>query len=195
MAEPARVSPLAGLTLPARAVAGPEPVTLAALPFRGKLILRGGEAVLRPARDVLGPELPGPLRSTANDTTAALRLGPDEWLLLLDPGNVDEQAAALRTALAEVHHAVVAVSDRMTGIGIAGERAADVLNAGCPLDLHEASFPPGAATRTLLAKAPMVLHRPGRQAAFELWVNGSFAPYAWLFMENAGREYGLAVTG
>jgi sarcosine oxidase subunit gamma len=191
MAEPACIGPLAGLTLPARAVAGPEPVTLAALPFRGKLILRGGEAVLRPARDVLGLELPGPLRSTANDTTAALWLGPDEWLLLLDPGNVDERAAALRTALAEVHHAVVAV----TGIGIAGEHAADVLNAGCPLDLHEASFPLGAATRTLLAKAPMVLHRPGRQAAFELWVNGSFAPYAWLFLENAGREYGLAVTG
>ena len=82
----------------------------------------------------------------------------------------------------------------MTGIGLAGARARDVLNAGCALDLHPSAFPPGAVTRTLLAKAPVVLRRPGEPEAFELWVNGSFAPYAWLFLENAAREFGVVIA-
>ena len=66
----------------------------------------------------------------------------------------------LSAALGTVHHAVVVVSDRMTGIGVAGRRARDVLAAGCPLDLHPAVFAPGTATRTLLGKAAVVLRRP-----------------------------------
>ena len=43
MAEPVRTSPLAGVAMPERSITGAEPVTLTALPFRGKLILRGGD--------------------------------------------------------------------------------------------------------------------------------------------------------
>ena len=46
----------------------------------------------------------------------------------------------------------------------------------------------------MLAKAPVVLRRPAEPEAFELWVNGSFAPYAWLFLENAAREFGVAIA-
>ena len=97
----------------------------------------------------------------------------------------------LRTALSGHHHAVVVVSDRMTGIGVSGARALDVLAAGCPLDLHPKVFAPGAVTRTLLGKAAVVLRRPGEADAYELWVNGSFAPYVWLFLRNAALELGV----
>lgn len=194
MAEPARTSPLAGFADPDRVVAGAEPVALSALPFTGKLLLRGDAKVRGRAPSVLGYELPGTMRSAGGDAIRALWLGPDEWLLLTAPDAVDSTAAALREGLAGLRHAVVVVSDRFTGIGIAGDRAADVLNAGCPLDLHPRAFPAGTATRTLLAKAPIVLHRQERQDAFELLVNGSFAPYAWLFLENAAREFGFVST-
>jgi len=194
MAEPARISPLAGLAVAERAIAGPEPVTLTVLPFRGKLVLRGGDTMRAPVAEVLGVELPAPMRSNWQGATAALWLGPDEWLVLLAPGTEEQHAATLRAKLAGSHHAVVVVSDRMTGIAVDGERARDVLNVGCPLDLHHAAFPPGAVTRTVLGKVQVVLWRPERGTGFELWVNGSLVPYAWLFLENAAREYGFAIT-
>ena len=193
MAEPVRRSPLAGLALAARSVPGPEPVTLAALPFRGKLILRGGADALEGAAGVLGLDLPGALRGHARDGKAALWLGPDEWLVLLPSGTEEQQAEALRAGLAGCRHAVIVVSDRMCGIAVGGARARDVLNAGCALDLHDNAFPAGTATRTLLGKAPIVLWRTER-GGFELWVNGSLAPYAWRFLENAALEYGIAIT-
>ena len=195
MAEPvAHESACRRLAPLERSIAGAEPVTLAALPFRGKLILRGGDAVRAPAAEALGADLPGTMRSVAAGETTVLWLGPDEWLVLTAADGADATAAALRRALIGIHHAVVEVSDRMTGIGLAGARARDVLNAGCPLDLHPSVFAPGAATRTVLAKAPVVLRRPGEPESFELWVNGSFAPYAWLFLENAAREFGVAIA-
>lgn len=194
MAEPARTSALADLAVVERSVAGAEPVNLTALPFRGKLILRGGDAARALAATALGIELPGTMRSVAAGAAEVLWLGPDEWLVLTAGDQPHVVADLLRAALTGVHHAVVEVSDRMTGIGLAGARARDVLNAGCPLDLHSSSFGPSTVTRTVLSKAPVVLWRPGEPEAFVLWVNGSFAPYAWMFLENAAREFGIAIA-
>lgn len=189
MAEPARTSPLAGVA--SKAVPGPEPVAITALPFRGKLILRGGPAIGDATAGLLGAALPALMRSARGDRAEILGLGPDEWLLLTEPGAEDGLADELRTALSGHHHAVVVVSDRMTGIGLSGAHALDVLAAGCPLDLHPEVFGPGAVTRTLLGKAAVVLRRPGEADAYELWVNGSFAPYVWLFLRNAALEFGV----
>jgi sarcosine oxidase, subunit gamma len=183
-----------GVALAEHAVAGPEPVTLAALPFRDKLILRGGTVAQGLASTALGLELPGIMRSASAGGIGALWLGPDEWLLLAGEGQAEAIAASLQAALSQVHHAVVVVSDRMTGIGVAGARAPDVLNAGCLLDLHPSVFAPGAVTRTLVGKAPVVLHRPGEALSFELWVGGSLAPYLWLFLANAAREFGIVIA-
>lgn len=195
MVEPMRTHPLAPFTVAARAVPGPEPVTLQAHPFRGKLILRAGADVAVRAADSLGFALPPTLRAARGDGIAALWLGPDEWLLLADADGSEPLASRLRAALAEHHHAVVDVSDRLAGIAVRGGRAADVLAAGCALDLHVRAFPAGMVTRTLLGKAQLVLHRPEDAAGFDLYVNASLAPYVWLFLENAAREFGFAVAG
>lgn len=189
MAEPARTSPLAGVV--SEAVPGPEPVAITALPFRGKLALRGGPAIGDAAAGVLAAALPALMRSARGDRAEILGLGPDEWLLLTEPGAEEPLADELRTALSGYHHAVVVVSDRMTGIGLSGAHALDVLAAGCPLDLHPEVFGPGAVTRTLLGKAAVVLRHPGEADAYELWMNGSFAPYVWLFLRNAALEFGV----
>jgi sarcosine oxidase subunit gamma len=187
MAEPARTSPLAGTA--SEAVPGPEPVAITTLPFRGKLVLRGAPAIGEAAAGVLGVALPPLMRSARGGQLEIFGLGPDEWLLLTGPGAEDALADELRAALGDRHHAVVVVSDRMTGIGVRGARAVDVLATGCPLDLHPKVFGPGAVTRTLLGKAAVVLSRPDDAAAYELWVNGSFAPYVWLFLRNAALEF------
>ena len=196
MAEPARTSPLAGVADAERSIGGcrasdPHGVTFPrqADPARRRCRARAG------CLERSGPTCPVSCGVRSVGETEVLWLGPDEWLVLTgaDRGGRDGRIPAHRPSLARIT-AVVVVSDRMTGIGIAGARARDVLNAGCPLDLHPSAFPPGAVTRTLLAKAPVVLRRPAEPEAFELWVNGSFAPYAWLFLENAAREFGVAIA-
>ena len=170
----------------------PEAPLLRQLPYAGKLILRGSPEVRERAGTVLGFPLPGrPLTATGGEGAEALWLGPDEWLLLVPAASVDAVEAALRMELAGLHHALVAVGERFVGLAIEGDQAADILNAGCPLDLHPRAFPPGISTRTLLAKAEIVLHRPEDGNSFRLYAGRSFAAYVWRYLEAAGREHGL----
>lgn len=195
MPEPQRTSPLAALARPERSQPGPTPVTLAALPFSDKLILRGGEEVQSRTGTALGFGLPGSLQAGGGEGRAALWLGPDEWFILLPAGQAETAAPALREALAGLHHAVATVSDRFAGVAVEGARSREVLNAGCPLDLHPRAFAAGAVARTLLGKAPVVLHRVGEGDRFELHVAVSLAPYLWFYLENAAREHGFTVAG
>lgn len=194
MAETPRLSPLADVAVAARGVAGPMPVTLSALPFTGKLILRGDAEAAAKLKRPLGFALPETLASAGKGDVRAFWLGPDEWLLLVPAAQTAEVAERLRKALAKLHHALVEVSDRLHGIGVEGRRARDVLAAGIALDLHPGSFTPGMVARTLLGKATVILHRPGDGDRFELYLNGSFAPYAWRFLENAAREHGFKIA-
>jgi sarcosine oxidase subunit gamma len=106
---------------------------------------------------------------------AALWLGPDEYLLL--DRNVDSTAAAeLEAVLAEIPHALVDVSHRQFALEVRGPHAASILSGACPLDLDLAECPVGMCTRTVLAKADIVLWRT-REDAFQLEVWRSFAAY------------------
>jgi sarcosine oxidase subunit gamma len=70
---------------------------------------------------------------------------------------------------------------------IAGPQAATVLAAGCPLDLDPAAFPVGMCTRTVLAKAEIVLWRRADDS-FHLEVWRSFAAYVSGVIAEAARE-------
>lgn len=193
MAETARSGRLEGLAVLGRALPGPEPVLLRALPWRGLLMLRGGPEIAAGVARVIGCALPERLRGAAGSDVEALWLGPDTWLLQTDLPAAAGLEQGLRAALGGTHHAVVDVSHRFAGIGIDGSRARDVLAAGCLLDLHPRAFPPGAVARTLLGKATVILTKR-HEYRFEFLVDGSLAPYAWQFLENAAREHGYRVV-
>lgn len=106
----------------------------------------------------------------------ALRLGPDELLLIVPVSEGQAVFAAIETACADRPHALVDISDRHLGFVLEGPGGADVLNAGCPLDLDERAFPVGMATRTLFHKAEIVLWRM-EPRLFRIEVGRSFAPY------------------
>jgi sarcosine oxidase subunit gamma len=97
------------------------------------------------------------------------RLGPDEWLAIL-PENAEVGSGAGHPV------SIVDVSSRSLGIIVAGPNAAEVIGAGCPLDL--ARMTPGRATRTLFETVEIILIRES-EARFHIEVWRSFAP--WLF--------------
>lgn len=170
--------------------AAPGGAALAALPPASRFVLRGRPGAIEAAAFAFGAALPQQAcRAVAGgEGRAALWLGPDEWLLLAPPGEGPALAAALERAMEGHPHALADVSHRQAGIGISGPDAAAALNAGCPLDLDAAAFPVGMCTRTVLAKAEIVLWRTAPES-FRVEVWRSFAAYAWSFLEEASREF------
>jgi sarcosine oxidase subunit gamma len=118
------------------------------------------------------------------------RLGPDEWLIGGAEPDADLIQHEVETALDNVAHALVDVSHRNVAFEIAGPRAAAALNAGCPLDLDDSAFPPGAATRTLLGKADVVIVRPAQAIIYRVECWRSFATYVHSFLVEAVHGLG-----
>ncbi|MGO8830725.1 MAG: sarcosine oxidase subunit gamma, partial [Steroidobacteraceae bacterium] len=125
---------------------------------------------------------------------ATLWLGPDEYLLLdsaPDAARSETQAAVvgtLETALAGTPHALVDISHRQFALEITGPHASVILNGACPLDLDLGEFPVGMCTRTVLAKADIVLWRT-REDAFHVEVWRSFAGYVTGVLAEIAAEF------
>jgi sarcosine oxidase subunit gamma len=185
----ARNFALAEASLPA----GGSAVDIRLLPPRARLCLRVAPALLSPAKAIAGFALGIPVNRCAGARgRVAMRLGPDEWQLTCPPGEAAAVAAAIGAELAGRHHALVDISHAQVAFDVAGPRAADVVNAGCPLDLAPRVFAPGHATRTLLGKAEIVLSRPADALAFEIECARSYAAYVRDFLIEAAREHGAA---
>lgn len=154
-----------------------------------RYILRGGPHVLAAAGSALALEISqAACHATTNGERAALRLGPDEQLLL-GPEGVDI-AAALAPALQGLPHSLVDVSHRQTALEVSGPQAATLLNVGCPLELDLSAFPVGMCTRTVLAKAEIVLWRTAEEV-FHVEVWRSFAAYVTELLAEAAREFAI----
>ncbi len=125
-------------------------------------------------------------RAVTQGERAALWLGPDEWLLIAPERERAALEGSLATALARLPHSLVDVSHRQSACVLRGPHAVTLLSAGCPLDLDESAFPVGMCTRTMLAKAEVVLWRTAVEV-FRLEVWRSFVAYVSLFLAEAAR--------
>lgn len=172
-------SAMAGLTLPSNTTAfGCSDAGPAA-----RFVFRGSSSVLG---DAFGVALPQTACAAAQANRIALWLGPDEWLLIAPATEVAPLYARLSAALAARPSSLVDVSHRNVGLIMEGTLVANVLNAGCPLDLNPLAFPVGMCTRTVFGKAEVVLWRTA-PFMFHLEVWRSFAPYVIGLLGEAAR--------
>jgi sarcosine oxidase subunit gamma len=161
------------------------------LPPAGRWILQGDAAVRPRAAAAWGvPFSETACRALTSGRRATLWLGPDEYLLLDLGGRdaADAIAVALEQAINDLPHALVDIGHRQFAIELSGPHAVAILSAGCPLDLDASAFPVGMCTRTVLAKADIVLWRT-RADAFHLEIWRSFAGYVGGLLEEIAREY------
>ena len=149
-----------------------------------RISLRAPEKSRAALSRALGLKLPEtPKTAAQTGSRTAIWLGPDEWLV------IDEPEVDLMPSLASVKapHSAVDVSHRNQAIMVAGPNVEATLNAGCPLDLSEAAFPLGAATRTVLGKAEIVLWRTDAKTfRVECW--RSFADYCFTLLASGARD-------
>jgi sarcosine oxidase subunit gamma len=190
-------------------------IAMAERPHRGIVDLRldpAGEAAMSAFAEASGFALPtGPDTTAGNGEVAALWLGPDEWWIIApgpEPEAGPDLAERLRTALAGHAAGVTDIGESRSCIRISGPKARALLQKGCPLDFHPRAFTVGACAQSCLAKATVAIHLVADESAakdavkgsaagpaFEIYVLRSFAEYLWLWLEDAGREYGVAVVG
>jgi sarcosine oxidase subunit gamma len=174
-------SPLEGVELPAR---------VRELPFLAQLDLRADPSdadVMARLTKAIGARPPTePNKAVVSDDGSrhVLWLGPDEWLIVAEPGASPTLEAAIRDAIGDGRGAVIDVSANRTTLSVSGPRARELLAFGCSIDLDERRFKPGMCVQTLLARANVIIVPvgPAVEPAFRVFVRPSFAAYlaAWL---------------
>lgn len=183
------------------------------LPPLERWVLHGGEEARARAAPVWGvPFSSMACRAQRRGSRATLWLGPEEFLLLDASSAIEGLGAhataaveavrareagatlperidaALERALAGVPHALVDLSHRQVAFEVGGAHAATILSGACPLDLDVSAFPIGMCTRTVLAKADIVLWRTD-QSRFHLEVWRSFTGYVSALLDEIASEF------
>jgi len=170
-------------------------VMLRELKLLGHLTLRGSQqnqSFMNGCAEVLGVALPTqPLTSVEKGGVSIRWISPDEWLVVLPGDQAYEVEQGLRAAI-EGHFSVVNVSGGQTIVELSGPNARDMLKKCIPLDIHPSQFPVGKVAGTVFAKSTAVVRRSGEES-WELVIRRSFADYIWLWLQDAGREYGLVI--
>jgi sarcosine oxidase subunit gamma len=126
-------------------------------------------------------------RAATRGEWSALWLGPDEQLLVGPESAHAQLAPGLAAALEGIPHSLVDVSHRQAAIELSGGGATTLLAMACPLDLDLSVAPVGFCTRTVYAKAEVVLWRQAPQQ-FQLQPWRSFLPYVTGLLAIGSRE-------
>jgi sarcosine oxidase subunit gamma len=155
----------------------------------GRLLLQGDHQARAIAAGVWGVAFSEEsCRARVTGNRATLWLGPDEHLLWQASRQAELPIAALEQALQSHPHSLVDISHRQVALEMTGPHAATILSGACPLDLHIDRFPVGMCTRTVLAKAEIILwRRAAEQFHVEVW--RSFQKYAVDLLQEIGLEY------
>jgi len=180
-------------------VATPDPVArvpidvretewLRALPGAGRFVFRGDAEARLAAGAALGAPLAGMTgRAVTLGARAALSLGPDEQLFIVPERDATVFATELENSLAGSPHSLVDVSHRQVALELRGPHAEWLLAAACPLPLDLETFPVGACTRTVFAKAEILLWRTASDT-IRVEVARSFCRYVVDLLGEVARE-------
>jgi len=166
------------------------PCSLAEIPFVDMLNLRGDASdphFVRAVLEASGLHLPQkPNTASIDPQRQLLWLGPDEWLLKLRDRQGPAVQTALQTAMQGLHSAVVDVGHGNTTLLLQGPASVDLLQRGCPLDLHPRAFGTGALAQSHIAKASATVLCLYAGIQYEITVRRSFADYLTRWLCEAG---------
>lgn len=187
-----RRSPLQDMAVELRnvAVAGDRSVALLEKPFLTMMSIRvePGSDAARKIEAVLGTGLPQHCGEvSAQGAHTVLWLGPDEWLVV-SATTPEALLGSLQTGAGDGRAQIVDVSANRTVLEISGSAARDVLEKGCPTDLHPRAFADGTAITTTLARVPVLLWKIDA-TRFRVMPRASLARYVAAWLLDAAQEF------
>lgn len=119
-------------------------------------------------------EPPAPNSTTTWDGRDVLWLGPDEWLVVGEPGTEGSIQRELEGAMMDHHHSVVDVSANRIVFDVSD--GPDALAGGCGLDLDPDRWLPGLCAQTVFGHAQVILQQLDERTT-RVFVRPSFADY------------------
>lgn len=190
-----RRSPLQDMAVELRnvAVAGDRSVALLEKPFLTMMSIRvePGSDAARKIEAVLGTGLPQHCGEvSAQGAHTVLWLGPDEWLVV-SATTPETLLGSLQTGAGDGRAQIVDVSANRTVLEISGSAARDVLEKGCPTDLHPRAFADGTSITTTLARVPVLLWKIDA-TRFRVMPRASLARYVAAWLLDAAQEFAPA---
>mgnify|MGYP003669683218 FL=1 len=169
-------------------------VTLTEIPFQTRLVLRGlpsDKKFTAAAKKALGVEPPSEPGTVASSKTARiLWTGPNEWIVYSDDTGL---ATTLTKAVSALHAAVTDVTEHYTMIRLSGRHARDVMIKGCAIDLHPREFGPGRCVQSHIGRITVLFDQTDETPTYDILVRASFAEYLWMYLEDAGLEFGVRI--
>ena len=131
--------------------------------------------------------------AVVTEATAALWIGPGQWLLVAH-GRHEGELCRILSGTAGAHAALTDHSHGRCVVRIAGPATRMLLAKGCPLDLDPHAFQPGQCAQSLIGPFGALIHLVEAAPAFDLYVSRSYArSFAeWLF--EAAAEFGYRVV-
>jgi sarcosine oxidase subunit gamma len=102
-----------------------------------------------------------------------------------DPVALTDQLTA---AIGEDPGLALDLSANRTVLELSGPNAREVLEKGCPADLHSRTFGPGSAVSTTLSRVPVLLWQTGEDE-YRLLPRASFADYVARWLLDAMVEF------
>lgn len=172
-------------------VTGRRGVRLSELPFLTMvgLRVRQGSGSRAGLEALLGAPLPTQYGEVSEGSdVAVLWLSPDEFLLVSPALANDKLVEELSAIVAGSADAVVDLSANRTTFVLEGPAAREVLEKGCPVDLHPRAFTAGTAVDTNLGRVPVILHQIGADA-YRIFPRSSFADHLGRWLIDAMAEF------
>ncbi len=80
-----------------------------------------------------------------------------------------------------------------TMLHVRGDAAGELLMRALPVDLDAGVFSPGAFARSAMYNIPVLVHRPGRAQAFDVFAPRSFALSFWRSLQSAALPLGYRI--
>lgn len=172
---------------------GSQPVlTLLERPVSGLLTLRAvndAKNLSDALHSCCQVHLPGRLESQMAGKYCVRWMSPDEWLLSCPLAEAFSIEQNLRESVGG-HIAVVNVSGGYSILELKGPDARYVLMKSTGYDVHPDHFSSGKVVNTVFAKSQVTL-RALADNHYEIVVRRSYSDYLWMWLQRAGKEYGM----
>lgn len=153
----------------------------------GMVTLKGDLAAMAEAvKDATGLAMPEVWQASVEGETAVVWMAPDEVLIVTGYGEAGDLVTQLSEALSGQHHMAVNVSDARVVLRLTGDRVAEVLNKGAPVDLSEGAFPAGSARRTHLGPLAVAFWRRDAET-WDIVAFRSFGQYLFDWLAEQSR--------
>ncbi|MDS9469560.1 sarcosine oxidase subunit gamma family protein [Paracoccus sp. MBLB3053] len=156
----------------------------------GRLSLRA-RGDLSALNEALGMVLPTRIGATVRGPIEVACLGPDEWVILAPPGEVERLQSACAAIYSSHPHSLVDTGGREVTFTLTGPRAAELLTLGCPRDID--AIANASARRTLFDGATVILWRDADDR-FRMDVWNSFAPHVLHLLKTGCRELAAEIA-